>query len=214
MSHVRLSRATISFGAILASVLILLFNLPAHAQFNIPSDESESDQENQGMDESAEEDLEDMAEEEMPEEPEGPSEVDLSQSLLFDMNGDGIVTVDAFGDSITRGVGDFAGAGEFVESVFDPVGEAGYPLRTELFLNIPIGNLGDPGERLTTQGMFRFAAQIPSRRPDIVVLSGGSNDGFERIDGGDFERAVQTMINIAKASGVQPVIMTSPGTLL
>jgi lysophospholipase L1-like esterase len=136
----------------------------------------------------------------------------LPAPLIGDLNGDGIVQTDAFGDSITRGVGDFAAPGEVVESASRPTGEAGYPLRLELLLGIPVSNLGVPGERLTTRGLVRFAQNQPSRRPDVVLISGGTNDAIDQLAQTDYQRSVQTMINIARATGTLPVLVGIPET--
>ncbi len=132
--------------------------------------------------------------------------------LLADTNGDGMITIAAFGDSITRGVGDFVPVGEFVDdfSGSSPTGEAGYPLRVELTMGISVANLGKPGERDATGGVYRFAAVIPSHQSDIVVISEGTNDAQFQTDPNNVYRATQAMINIARASGKTPVLATIP----
>lgn len=157
-------------------------------------------------------------EEEPTEEPEEPEEQpsspepsgDQPQPLIYDVDLDGQIEIDAFGDSITRGVGDFNAANTEVEGVFTPSVEAGYPLRIEQLLGVPVSNLGDPGQRLTKRGLVDFARLIPSRRPDLVIFSGGTNDAVDQINQNDFMRSAQTMINIAKAVGTVPVIATPP----
>lgn len=159
-----------------------------------------------------------FAQEEMMEETpeESPMEemedLELPAPVIGDLNGDGVVETDAFGDSITRGVGDFVSVGEEVESVGVPAGEAGYPLRIERLLGIPVSNLGIPGERLATQGLVRFAEAQPSRRPDVIIISGGSNDAIDQVPTADYQRSVQTMINIARATGTLPVLAGVPET--
>ncbi len=138
--------------------------------------------------------------------------LELPEPVIGDLNGDGVVQTDAFGDSITRGVGDFVSVGEEVESVGVPSGEAGYPLRIELLLGIPVSNLGIPGERLATRGLVRFAESQPDRRPDVVIISGGSNDAIDQVPATDYQRSVQTMINIARATGTLPVLAGVPET--
>lgn len=138
-----------------------------------------------------------------------PVEVDLQEdpeSLLIDRNGDLMVDVIAIGDSITRGVGDFTPANQLGGTITFPSGEAGYPLRVEQLLGIPVANLGRPGERFTTQILFLFAREIPARRADIVVISGGSNDAIDAIPVDRLGRAIQTAINISQAVGTQPVL--------
>ena len=67
--------------------------------------------------------------------------------LVVDKNGDGKIDILAFGDSITRGVGDVPPTEEGVFTPFEPREEAGYPLRLETMLGINIQNLGVPGDR-------------------------------------------------------------------
>jgi len=57
------------------------------------------------------------------------------------LNNDGKILLMAFGDSITAGVGDGPGAENF------PRPPAGYPLRLQSLLGLPVVNDGDPGER-------------------------------------------------------------------
>lgn len=166
------------------------------------SDTTDSSSDAEMSDDEASEDAEEM-------EMEDPL-LELPEPILGDINGDGMVTIDAFGDSITRGVGDGTSPGEVVEDASRPVGEAGYPLRLELSLGLPVSNLGDPGERLSREGLVRFINSIPARKPDIVIVSGGSNDAIDQINPSDFFRSVQTMINVARASGVTPVLASAP----
>ncbi|MCC6220982.1 MAG: hypothetical protein IT291_07060 [Deltaproteobacteria bacterium] len=135
----------------------------------------------------------------------------LLNSNIADYNSDGALTFAAFGDSITRGVGDTYAVGDTVHKT-DPidVGEAGYPLRVETVMGINVFNLGDPGETLSEEGLVRFAEKIPNLRPDIVFIGGGSNDAFSWISESDFFRSAQTMINIARASGSFPILHSTP----
>lgn len=137
----------------------------------------------------------------------------LSNSYLKDLNGDGQVIIDAFGDSITRGRGDFISADEEILET-DPVvtQEAGYPLRIEMTLGYSVLNKGVSGDRVVERGVERFAQQIPGSPSDIVVISGGSNDAFSLTSALDIALSVQKMINIALASGKQPVLATIPPT--
>lgn len=182
----------------LACLLLLLFVAPdtsLHAQV-------EGNPAEEGMDEDTDADAP---------APDPDIELQETTSLLVDHNGDGQISIAAFGDSITRGVGDFISPDSSVDSVtVPPEGEAGYPLRVEQFLSLPVANLGIPGERLTTQGVFIFASEIPARRPDIVIISGGSNDAIDRISVSRFARAIQTTINIADAVGTKAVLATTP----
>ena len=136
----------------------------------------------------------------------------VQTSLLLDRNADGEVSVAAFGDSITRGVGDGFRKGEFVEVVTQPEGEAGYPLRVEKFLDLPVRNLGRPGERELDTAVVRFVNLVVGSETDLVVLSGGSNDAFVATSSSEIARIYQTLINMAKTSNIQPVLATLPPT--
>lgn len=134
----------------------------------------------------------------------------LQPSLLVDINGDQVVTIVAFGDSLTRGTGDFIPAGEDIEILSTSSEEAGYPLRIEQRLGLSVLNRGDPGERLTENGLYRFAQIIPALRPDIVVISEGANDSFAGVDASRYFTYMQTAINIARALNITVVAGTIP----
>jgi|GEM_PF-1012503 len=144
--------------------------------------------------------------------PSGPDPDAIKNSILEDVNGDGLIQLEAFGDSITRGVGDFVPAGEEdLENFPDITGkEAGYPLRVETLLGISVKNSGVPGEILNTEGLVRFIATLPQTLPDTVFISGGANDANDRASTTDFNASLQTMINFARAVGVNVVLVTTP----
>ena len=130
--------------------------------------------------------------------------------LVRDRNGDGRIEIIAFGDSITRGVGDKPPTEEGVYTPFEPREEAGYPLRLETQLGVNVQNLGVPGEFLTTDGINRFISVINSSPADLVIISGGSNDSRLGINQTFYFHSVQKMVNIAEARGVQVLILTPP----
>jgi lysophospholipase L1-like esterase len=137
----------------------------------------------------------------------------LGSSIIRDVNGDGEVSILAVGDSITRGRGDFIGVGEDIEVTPAPgAEEAGYPLRIELLVGVSVLNRGISGQQLIADELPRFASTVPSASADIVIIGGGSNDAIFRALGTDIFKAVQTMINIAHASGVEPMLTTIPPT--
>ncbi|HMO17944.1 MAG TPA: SGNH/GDSL hydrolase family protein [Oligoflexia bacterium] len=134
-----------------------------------------------------------------------------STFILKDQNADGIIEIMAFGDSITRGVGDFFEPGEFVPLIEEPPGtEAGYPLRIENWLGLPVSNRGRPGERVHVTGVTRFASNIRNSQSDYVVISGGANDAFSLYGDTFLARDIQSMINMARAMDREPILMTIP----
>ena len=78
-----------------------------------------------------------------------------AQDLLSDVNGDGVVKIAAFGDSVTRGTGDYNSVGAYILNALNPSGEAGYPLRVERLLGVPVANLGQVGESCSDTGIYR-----------------------------------------------------------
>ena len=139
----------------------------------------------------------------------------LQSTFLEDINGDGQIEVLAFGDSITRGVGDFNPFGSLVdeeEASSVPFGEAGFPLRLETFLGIGVSNQGLPGELINGDGIGRFARVISSERPDYAIILTGSNDAFTGTRSGQIFFSYQALVNIARANGVEPILVTPTPT--
>lgn len=132
----------------------------------------------------------------------------VSAQFLSDKNGDGQIGIIAFGDSLTRGVGDFIAAGGSVFETSTPSGQAGYPLRIESLLGIPVKNQGAPGEKFASEGVSRLAATVPGSSADFVIVSGGANDSIIRRTTGTMFRSMQIAVNIIRASGKTPVIAT------
>lgn len=126
------------------------------------------------------------------------------ESLLVDKNGDGSISVLAVGDSITYGIGDTFDP-EDVEPDF-----GGYPARLTTLLGVPVVNEGEPGEELVADGARRFSALMQSSSADVVLILEGANDAFNQVDSSDYRSSLQRVINIAKALGKTPVIMTLP----
>lgn len=114
----------------------------------------------------------------------------------------------AFGDSITRGVGDFIAPGQEIEMAFIPTSEAGYPLRLEPLLGVNVQNQGDPGESIHTFGLPRFVSVMQQLRPDIVIVLEGSNDSFAFITPDIFFHNYQVFVNVAKSLGIEIVVST------
>lgn len=130
-------------------------------------------------------------------------------SLLQDFNGDGLLTIVAFGDSITKGEGDFISANSEIGSTPTQTRPAGYPLRIETYLGVDVRNFGSPGESLTAEETLRrFILTVFNTRPDVVIIAEGVNDGRSAATAGVFYRRLQTMINIVKAVGAVPIVTT------
>jgi len=134
----------------------------------------------------------------------------IEGSLFQDFNENLFLEIVAFGDSLTRGVGDFNAPNQEIEEVSIPSQEAGYPLRIELLAGVGVSNRGEPGESLDADGVERFAQLIPATRPDVVIIGGGSNDAREPVGTFEFSTDIQTMINIAQFVGARPVLQTIP----
>lgn len=129
---------------------------------------------------------------------------------ITDSNRNNVIDIAAFGDSITRGIGDLPPGPEGVFDPFQPREEAGYPLRLEQVLGIPISNNGIPGEFLTEEGIGRFIRLILNSPPDLIIVSGGSNDARLGRSSAAYFHAVQKMINVARVQGVQVMLLTPP----
>ena len=146
----------------------------------------------------------------------GPSADALENSLIHDWNGDGELRLMAFGDSLTRGVGDFTAPGVEIHETADiffpgPSQEAGYPLRLENWTGLSVQNYGDPGESLVSgNGVYRFANSIQQVRPDVVVFYEGSNDAVFQKSSTEYFFRLQSVVNMARAVGAHPVIATVP----
>jgi lysophospholipase L1-like esterase len=126
---------------------------------------------------------------------------------LEDLNQDGQIVILAFGDSITRGVGD----GPSAEST-PPSSVAGYPARLqpllafETTLPLTVVNDGSSGERTRT-GVARLQRDLGRTPADYVILLEGANDVQEGDVQGATDR-MQAMINAVFGVGAQPLLGT------
>lgn len=123
-----------------------------------------------------------------------------TDNLLNDINGDGIVSVVTFGDSITYGIGD-GGLGLKAK--------AGYPKRAASILGVPFSNQGNPGEQIA-DASSRFFSAVKSSNADIVILLEGANDATQQLAAGEYRKFVQRFINGTISLGKVPVVMTLP----
>ena len=126
---------------------------------------------------------------------------------LMDVTGDWQITLLAFGDSITRGVGD--GNNELATPA---VSVAGYPARLIAILGLPVINAGKGGER-TVAGLPRLTATLVANpEVDYVIILEGVNDLLD--NGSDEEAQAETlenlrgMIQVVLGMGRIPVIGT------
>lgn len=131
----------------------------------------------------------------------------FAQDILQDLNEDGVISALSFGDSITRGVGDSTLPGAFIEMAPLPV-SGGYPLRASNLLGISINNAGISGEVLTDDGVGRFPSVAQSSSADLILILEGTNDAIFRTGPVEYQRALQRLVNISKATGKNPVLMT------
>ena len=117
-----------------------------------------------------------------------------AEDTLVDQNGDAVISLLAFGDSITYGIGDEQ--------------QLGYPARLRNLTGIPVSNRGDPGEVFTNSGIDRFADEVRSSSADYVLISEGANDARAPVDSESYESAYQKAINVATLLGKVPLPMT------
>ena len=133
----------------------------------------------------------------------------LANSMFYDHNGDGKVVVIAFGDSLTRGVGDFYSPSQHIlGKIPAPDSEAGYPLRVETYTGVNVSNYGDPGEEIAVTGFERLVSAVAAARPDVVILMEGTNDAIHLLGSREYNVLVQTEINIITSAGAEPVLIT------
>jgi len=130
--------------------------------------------------------------------------------VLRDVTGDGQVEVLAFGDSITYGVGDGNNPGDYIPEITDEGNPRGYPTRMSAATGLSVGNAGSPGERLIRSGLERFASLVVGSDIDAIVFMEGTNDAVHQIEGAQYRRAVQRVINVARAEGKSMVLATLP----
>lgn len=131
-------------------------------------------------------------------------------NLLGDVTGDGSVTVLAFGDSITYGVGDGGNPGDYVETIDDAGEPRGYPKRLSATVSAGIENGGSPGERFLYDGFGRLMSFIIGGDVDTVIFMEGANDAVHRVEGREYRIALQRALNVARAEGKNVLLNTLP----
>jgi lysophospholipase L1-like esterase len=130
----------------------------------------------------------------------------------FDVNGDGIIRVASFGDSITYGIGDNTPSGIEVTELNLTDGSAGYPPRVAASTGLSVLNMGEPGEDFLNEGTHRVVEVIFATSPDYIVIFEGANDAGQKVSTNDYRRDMQKAVNAAHALGVIPIIATIPRT--
>jgi len=136
------------------------------------------------------------------------SETTEVQTLLVDINGDGVVKILGFGDSITFGVGDAYGPGEYIDYAPIPSNSTGYLSRVKSFTGLTTINKGIPGETIANGGRGRYSSTIRGTDADIILLQEGSNDSIFQRDSRTIKLTYQRMINIAESFGKTIIIGT------
>jgi len=101
----------------------------------------------------------------------------------------------AFGDSLTAGTG--AGSGE------------DYPSRLAALSGLQVINAGIPGEQ-SAQGLARLPGLLAEHRPALVLLCHGGNDILRRGDGEQLRANLRGMIEAARASGADVMLLAVP----
>ncbi|BCR06216.1 arylesterase [Desulfuromonas versatilis] len=101
----------------------------------------------------------------------------------------------AFGDSLTFGTG-------------APRGQA-YPDVLQQLLAHRVVNAGVPGE-VSTEGLKRLPTILAEYRPALLILCHGGNDLLRRHDLAGIEANLRAMIELARADGIEVVLLGVP----
>ena len=104
-------------------------------------------------------------------------------------------TILAFGDSLTYGTG------------ASPNNT--YPAVLERLIGRKVINAGIPGE-LSRKGLLRLPRLINQHQPDLIILCHGANDFLRKLDLNQTRNNIQQMIDIAKQSNSQVVLIGVP----
>jgi len=119
---------------------------------------------------------------------------------LRDVNRDGTIVILAFGDSITRGVGDGPDPHD------TPPAPAGYPLRLQDLVGVTVIDDGNPGEQ-TSDGLPRLRRSLAANNPDYAIIMEGTIDVLS----GETSQTVdniQSMIDSVVEAGAVPILAT------
>ncbi len=136
--------------------------------------------------------------------------VGAQAQVLVDTNGDELVVVMGFGDSITYGVGDDTPPGAYVDMPNLTDGSRGYLTRISSLGGVATINKGVPGEFLSIGGINRLPNAVAASNADIVLLMEGANDSSIQLDSKKYRLLYQKAINVIRALGRIPVAMKEP----
>jgi lysophospholipase L1-like esterase len=105
----------------------------------------------------------------------------------------------AFGDSLTYGTG--AGA------------EESYPRVLSVLIGKPVIASGVPGET-TAGGLDRIDEVLEEHQPKLLLLCLGGNDMLRKVSASTIEANLRSMVEIARARGVEVVLVAVPEPVL
>jgi acyl-CoA thioesterase-1 len=108
---------------------------------------------------------------------------------------DANATILAFGDSLTYGTGASR--------------NNTYPAVLERLTGRKVINAGIPGE-LSSKGLLRLPRLITQHQPDLIILCHGANDILRKLDLDQTTNNIQQMIDIAKQSNSQVILIGVP----
>ncbi|WP_303900856.1 arylesterase [Thiohalomonas denitrificans] len=108
-------------------------------------------------------------------------------------------TILAFGDSLTYGTG--------------AAPEESYPAVLGRLIGRRVVNAGAPGE-LSHEGLKRLPNLLEQHQPVLLLLCHGGNDLLRKQDGDRLADNLREMIEIARARGIEVVLLGVPGPKL
>jgi lysophospholipase L1-like esterase len=101
----------------------------------------------------------------------------------------------AFGDSLTYGTG--------------ATEEESYPAQLAKLTGRRVVREGVPGE-ISATGLARLPAVLDEHRPRLLLLCHGGNDFLRRLPGAQAAENLRAMIRLAKARGIEVVLIGTP----
>jgi lysophospholipase L1-like esterase len=124
------------------------------------------------------------------------------------MDGNELIKIVAFGDSITEGTYGGADESQVWTSLLKKMFE-------QANLKVEISNSGIPGETAPF-GLRRFPYHVIAANPHIVLIMYGANDSYDPYGTGNpavsvdlFSQSIEEMISRAQAHNILPMLMTT-----